>query len=106
MIVVSEAAPDEYIVAQGEVCRHIGGLEMRYSTLKTAMRNALPVSQHHASGLRAKMLIEHWMSPSSLNDLNELLDTYPDAVIEFSIYSIELGSCPHRNTLIWEVRNY
>lgn len=106
LIVVSEAAPDEYIIAQGEVCRYLWGLELRYSTVKTAMRKALATEQHHARGLRAKMLLESWMSPGSLNDLNELLDTYPDAVIEFSTFSIELGSCPHRNTLIWEVRNY
>lgn len=46
------------------------------------------------------------MDPSSQQDLDDLLDLYPDATIEFTCYDIDLGVIPNRNTIFWEVRNY
>jgi hypothetical protein len=46
------------------------------------------------------------MDPSSRDDLDALFDLYPDAAVEFACFPHNLGIFPHRNTVIWEVRNY
>jgi len=36
----------------------------------------------------------------------ELLDLYPDHVIEFSAAEVFVGDRPGRNAVVWEVRKY
>lgn len=102
----NESAPDDLLLLQGEVARIVGGLYLRYSTtpglkMQEAMREA-----HEARGLLAKALLDVFLAPASRDDLETLWDLYPDAVIEFSAYSRNVGDQPHRNALLWEVRNY
>jgi hypothetical protein len=104
-IQVNESAPDDRLVIQGEVQRGLMGLDLTYSTEKTKMRLAM-ANPSHAVGLRASLLLQHYMTPDDWEDLNLLLDTYEDAVVEFSTYEMELGDCPHRRTVFWEVRSY
>lgn len=102
----NEPVPDHLLVLQGEVMRSTRGLELTYSTERgTPMREAMRRSQK-ATGATALVLLRRHLWPSSLEDLYELLDLYPDAVIEFSAFEVHVGDQPHRNTLIWEVRNY
>lgn len=106
-IVFGEAAPDEYLTIQGEVVESTEHLSLYYCHDKTTMRKALASpNAKHAQGLTAKLLLQHYLSPSSHEDVKELLDLFPDHVIEFSAYSRNLGSCKGRNTIIWEVRKY
>lgn len=104
-VVINESAPDEFLVIQGELIRNELGLHIFYSMLKGKMRDCMK-SAVSASGLTVKLLLQSHLTPSSYDDLMELLDKYPDHVIEFSTYSICLGDCVGRNTIIWEVRNY
>lgn len=104
----NETAPDEHLVMQGELCENwIGRWELLYSEEKCrmneALRNGSPKNLH---GLATKLYLQRVCSPSSYEDLKELLDLYPLAAIEFSVYSHNLGDCVGRNTIFWEVRNY
>lgn len=60
----------------------------------------------HRGYLETKLLIEHYMDPSSQSDLEALLELYPDASIEFTVFSVDVGVFPGRNTIFWETRNY
>ena len=102
----NESAPDHRLILQGEVQRDTEHLTLFYSTEQAKMRHALHNSGHHAQGIVAKELLKARLWPSSYDDLMELLDLYPDHIIEFSAYDVALGDCRHRNTVIWEVRNY
>jgi hypothetical protein len=51
-------------------------------------------------------LLDRFMDPNSRADLDALLDLYPDAAVEFSCFSVNVGIFPARNTIFWETRNY
>ena len=90
----NESPPDELLVIQGEAMRSPRGLELTYSYDKLPMKQC---SFNYTSGLRALYMLDE--------DVLELLDEYDGHVVEFSTYSIRLGTC-HRRTIIWEVRTY
>lgn len=94
------------VTIQGEVQRQPGGLYLRYTTVDKPMRVAWKDEERHAHGLAAQALIQHHMDAASWDDLNELLDAYDGAVIEFSCHSHDVGVCLRRNTIFWEVRHY
>lgn len=77
-----------------------------FSLVKKPMREALAASSTHAYGLRARLLLEHYMTPSSYSDFVELLEQYPDHVFEVSVFDRCLGDLPQRNAVVWEVRLY
>ena len=104
-IVINESAPDEFLTVQGELMRNTHGLYFFYSTKQGKMRDCLK-SASSVFGLRAKIILQHYLTPSSYEDVMDLLDEYPDHVIELSAYSKCLGSRTGRNALIWEVRKY
>jgi len=105
LIHFNESAPDDHLLIQGELMRGSLGLHLFYSSEKKKMREALKDGKH-AKGLTAKLFLEHFLIPPSYDDMNLLLDSFPDHVVEFSTYSFCLGSMPRRNTVIWEVRAY
>lgn len=101
-------ADDSCITLQGEVCRTYRGLEgyLGYCpghTMRAAMAAGL---LQHRGGAATLVLINRWMDPSSQDDLWQLLDLYPDATIEFSCFTKDVGIFPGRNTLFWETRTY
>lgn len=98
----------EHITLQGEVCRTFRGLEGYLGhTPGFHMRPAMAAGLlKHRSGSEVLTLTGRWMDPSSQDDLRELLDIYPDATVEFTCYSIDVGVIPGRNTFFWECRNY
>jgi len=104
-IVLNEIGPDEFIAIQGEVMLSINGMDLRYSTEKLLMRQALAKSQKHVSGLVAQQTLLAFLDPTSYDNLQRLFDDFPDAIIEFSTYSRPVGVLQN-NTVIWEVRNY
>jgi hypothetical protein len=106
-IVVNESAPDDLLTIQGEIILWPDGLNFLWNTAKVKMRTAMQVGfEHNAVGLRALMMLKHYCSPSSYDDLMELFDLYPNSAIEFSVYKISLGDTRGRNTIVWECRNY
>lgn len=104
-IVLNEIGPGEFIAIQGEVMLSPNGMDLRYSTEKLLMRQALAKSQKHVSGLVAQQTLLAFLDPTSYDNLQRLFDDFPDAIIEFSTYSKPVGVLQN-NTVIWEVRNY
>jgi len=108
LITANESAPDERLVVQGDVGRNPaggGGLVFRYSRDRVKMRTAMETATH-AYGAEAVVLLDSYLSPDSLADVKELLELFPDAIVEFSAYEMNVGDKPGRNAVIWEVRNY
>jgi hypothetical protein len=108
----NESAPDDDLLIQGEVFRQniLDIAEhppyLTYSSAKLPMRKALQQDSHHAYGIKALTILKHYLDPNSYADLEELWERFPSSVVEFSTYSRQLGIYPHRNTIIWEVRDY
>lgn len=104
---ICEAAPDENGTIQGEVCRGLRGLE-GYLGLSGGLRMRDAMARgllRHRSYVETLALLDSYMSPSSRDDLDALLDLYPDATVEFTCFgshNFDRG----RNTIFWEVRNY
>lgn len=105
---MDDGCPDDKRILQGEVGRTYRGLEGWLDTT-----NQLPMRQAAAAGHMqvyggavTLSLIQQFMDPSSQDDLWDLLDLFPDATVEFSCFSVDVGVFPNRNTLFWEVRNY
>jgi len=105
LFIFNESAPDEKLTIQGELTYDYRGYNLFYSTEKGKMRDCLKNGKT-ITGLAAKLLLQSHLFPSSLEDLMELMELYPEHVIEFSTYEMALGDCSNRNTLIWEVRKY
>lgn len=104
--VFSESPPDHKRTLQGELCRDESGYYLHYSFSPEPMRTALAQDGRHARGLTAKSLLETYLEPSDYDALQELLDDYPGAVIEFSAFTVPVGVIPHRKMVVWEVRHY
>lgn len=99
---------NETVLLQGEICRTVRGLEgMMAVRSGTDIRAAFREGKFKpVQNLTALTLIREFMDPSSQDDVWDLLDMYPDHTIEFACFPGNVGVLPHRNTIIWEVRNY
>lgn len=111
---------DVLVAIQGELMRDPGqywpwggggfGLCMFYSTAPIRMREALRDTDNvkHAWRLEAQLLLQKHLDPSSYDLIMELLDLYPDHIIEFTCCKRPVGSMANRgrNTIVWEVRKY
>lgn len=110
---------DVLVAIQGELMRDPGrhwprggefGLHLFYSTAPVRMREALRDTENvkHAWRLEAQLLLQKHLDPSSYDLIMELLDLYPDHIIEFTCCKRPVGSMANRgrNTIVWEVRKY
>ena len=104
-LVISEMAPDDDLLFQGEVMRSPNYYNFFYSREPLPMREALKRGVQ-IQGLAVVQMFREGMSPSSFEDFQALMDLYPDSVVELSVYSKDIGFIPGRNTIVWEVRNY
>lgn len=102
---VSEMAPDDELLIQGELVRDERGLSFFWSREKSPMRVALRNGQESV-GLSALLILKHALTPSSMSDIEELWEQFPNSAIELSVFRVCLGDCRGRNTIVWEVRNY
>ena len=105
---ICEAAPDEKATIQGEVmgvgCSRRGliGHVVNGKRMRDSLRDGDLKPQSPAACL---WLLNTFMDSSSRNDLDELQDLYPTAVVEFTCYGDhDFGR--GRNTIFWEVRDY
>lgn len=103
---ISPMQDDKRIRVQGELFRDESGLRLFCSFVQEPMRAALKKGGQQYSNLEALRILKRNFWPSSYDDIMELLDDYDGHVVEFSCYSIPVGSLPHRNVIIWEVRQY
>lgn len=101
----NEASPDDCLIVQGEIASTTEHLEFRYSTARTNMRAGMQ-SANHMKGVMVTAYLRAVMTTASYEQLHQLLDHYPDSVIEFSVYEHCLGVQPGHNWIVWEVRNY
>lgn len=104
----NESAPDDDIVGQGELLHaHLPrqSYYLFWSYDKLPMRKALLNGKEY-NGLTALGMLKAYCNPNGYEMLMELLDLYPDGVIEFGVYRRHLGVMGGNNTLIWEVRAY
>lgn len=79
---------------------------MEYPPKKGSWRLLMPSQGRHWYGLEAKMLLRKHLWPSSLSDLEELLEKYDGHVVEFSACEDAVGVLKDRNGVVWEVRAY
>jgi hypothetical protein len=105
-LVFSEAPDDTQRTIQGELQELPGGLALTYSLVRAPMRDAFDVDRRHAQGLTAKLLLSHYLYPPDLEHLYQLLERWPDHVIEFSAFRIPIGVEPGSRMFVWEVRAY
>jgi hypothetical protein len=104
----NESMPDEFLTIQGNVWLDAFGLKLEYSCEPNVGHRAA-VNQplvKTAERLGALSLLKTYMDWNSYDDLQELLENYPEAVIEFSAYSKFVGVLPGRSAVFWEVRLY
>lgn len=102
---IGESPDDNKLLVQGEFFYSLDGPTLFFNTTPGInMRTALKTAQH-VTGVRAIGILRHFLDGSSFDDMMDLTNLYPEAVVEFAAYSIPLGSC-HRNTIVWEVRNF
>lgn len=105
------SVPNDKTLIQGELCQTDRGL---YAFVAVSPSVGLePMRLTMAKGLHrsywraeANALMRRYIDASSLDDIRDLFDLYPDAVIEFAAFAVNVGNIPGRNTIIWEVRNY
>jgi len=102
----NETPPDHHLIFQGEIMRTPNGLYFLYSNEKAPMKIALRKQSKSITGIQTQNLLKAHLDPNSLNNIFELLDLFPNDIIEFSTFSINLGNIKGRNTIIWEVRGY
>jgi hypothetical protein len=109
LVTFNEGAPDDRVVLQGELFNGVVGGEVdrfECSTVRAKMREALRRERRVLTGVATRAVLRDLLSPGSWDDLNHLLDRFPDHVIEISVYSRFLGNTPRRNALVWEIRSY
>jgi hypothetical protein len=102
---ISLMAPEDDKILQGEICRSSNGLNLFGSFLALPMRVALLEKPFNVTGLAALMTLKSKLDAVSYDWVQELLDLYPEHIIEFSAYSRPWGTLNY-NTVIWEVRLY
>lgn len=69
-------------------------------------RAEMPTKGRHWEGVAARHLLRRHMNPNSFEDMLAAFEKWPGHVYEFSACNKTFGSVPHRNCVIWEVRNY
>lgn len=67
---------------------------------------ATPGASREATGVAAYNLLRRHLNPNAYDDVTELLELYPDHVVEVSATPDCIGLLPHRNYVTWEVRRY
>ena len=102
----NEQLNDDYkrVVIQGEICRLPVGLVFRYSTVNTKMKPAMQKYSREVWGTKALLLLDLCCA-NGHECILDLLDEYPDHVIEFTVFNRACGVLGRR-TIVWEVRSY
>lgn len=103
---ISAMAPTAQTLFQGEVQQSERYLDLRYTTVRKPMRDALREREHSVSGILAIQLLRHYLCGNSFEWLLLLLQRYPHHVIEFSTFAVKWGTVAGFNTVFWEVRMY
>ena len=71
---------------------------------RNSMRD--PARRKAWHGVAASSVLARHLNENSRSDLEDLLSRFDDHVIELSALNRCIGTIPHRNAVIWEVRKY
>jgi len=94
---------------QGDVVRTTYGLEIVGHTrppLGYNWRQIMLKPEPTLSGVAAVAKLKGVLNENGWDDVQDLLDLYPDHVLELSVFDRCLGVLPGRNYIMWEVRHY
>lgn len=100
---VSEAPDDSRLLIQGELSMIENRFYFFHSFMKTSLRLALRKGIE-LKGLPVFWMLKGYLNSASFDDIRELMELYPNHVIELSIYDYCLGTRKGRNYVVWEVR--
>lgn len=108
-VYVNEQMPDQLITIQGEVWRGAAPTfmpYMHYSTEKGHMKPCLALKgmSRHIEGTAVKLVLQHYLDVYA-NVIWDLLELYPDHIVEFSAFSEGIGKLLWP-LIVWEVRKY
>lgn len=97
---------DEHRVCYCHLLDGPGGWALHYTNSPKPARLKLSDGcvQKNLSGLAARMYLRGCMDVKGWDTLTELVDEYPDHVIEFSVMTSSLEAFGPTNTIFWEVR--
>lgn len=93
------------VLLNGEICRSEQHYTLFCSRVQDHMRPALRAGGEHLFGLTALLTLRAFACHRGLHVIEELLDEFPDHIVEFTCLSKPYGTLGWR-TVIWEVRNY
>lgn len=102
---ISPMFRDADILMCAEVCQ-APLLSAFWSPARIHYREALRVAGKMIYGVVANRILRHFLNENSYDDLMGLLEAYPGHAIELTCYNHCCGVLPHRNAIIWEVRQY
>lgn len=104
-----ESAPDQLLIANGEIWDAPGGIYLDYSTKKglscRAAMELRPRERTQLCGLRARLQLRGWFDAQSHDLLWDLFTEFPGAVVEFGCYLRPVGPL-RTNVFFWEVRHF
>jgi len=104
---IMESIDDTNRIVQGELYTTVRGWEFWYSfkqgPLGTVTRSS---ALKLMFGFQVQLYLQQIMYPLSYENLQELINQYPNAIIELSIFNQAVGDTPGNNTIFWEVREY
>ena len=101
----NEPIQPKTVTLNAEITRSHGELMMFYSQFPGHMRPALRHFGSHACGLEALMIMRHCACDRGRQVIEDLMNEYPDHVIEFTCMTKPYGTLGWK-TVVWEVRNY
>lgn len=104
---VNETMPDHQLLIQGEFQQSTLTIYLNYSRIKGIPNQQAMSSRpsEHAWGIKARRILQHFLDPVSYDNVDRLMDLFPDAVVEFSTFRVSVGDLGW-NTVFWEVRGY
>jgi hypothetical protein len=97
------------VLWEGDVCRrHDGPGVLCSGHFNPALGSWRQHMKHPVrwEGTAGAFLLRCVLNDNSYDDLQVLLDEYPDHVVEFSALDACFGTCLGRNAVVWEVRKY
>lgn len=102
---LDESAPDHRVTLQAEVMNSDRFLEMRYALHSgVGMRQAYG-RMKHVHGAVVPVILKTYLDANSWDNLQEILATYRDSVVELSAYDVSVGQLGW-NSICWECRNF
>lgn len=107
-LVFSEALPDHLTTIQGEYgYNECSGLRLTYTHVGQPMKQAFDSECcTQVNGTAARLLLKQYMPACDYEWLHELLEDFSGATVEFSTFSVPVGTQRGSYTIFWEVRHY